>query len=218
MRHALASRRTVVNWSATVPRDPGRQRAIPNPRSPVDELRAVMSDYIRAMRWVAAVTALASACAHPGAPPRSSTSGLAIGAGVGYQVPAIGGEVLYHHALSPSLWLVPYVGVGAFPIDDVVRPGFAGGAMLAWGRTHRLAVDLGVGLAAVAQRVSLVTGETVDTRDFYGATAAAGYQLVTAGGFFLHALVGASVLLAEPPSGEGRWVPTLNLTFGYKIW
>jgi hypothetical protein len=170
------------------------------------------------MRWVTWLVLFVAACAHPGAKPRSATSGLAIAAGVGFHAPAIGGEVLYHHALARKLWLVPYVGAGAFPLEDVVRPGVAGGAMLAWGRTHRLAVDLSLGLAALERRFSPVTGETVDTRELYGATAAAGYQLVTAGGFLLNALVGGSILLAEPSGDDSRFLPTFNLTLGYKLW
>ena len=146
------------------------------------------------------------------------TSGLAIGAGLGYHVPTFGGELQYHQALAPRWWLVPYAGVGYFPTEGPSLTGAAGGVMAAWGERHRIVADVGIGLAGAWQFPSILTGNVVEVHPLYGVVWAGGYQYVSDGGFWICTMLGASYLLEDQGPGNSRWVPTTNVTAGYKIW
>jgi hypothetical protein len=165
-----------------------------------------------------AVSLIAACTAAAGKTPRNQTSGLAVGAGLGYHTPFVGAELQYHQAVAPRWWLVPYAGVGLVASDGPSMPGVAGGAMGAWGERHRIVVDASVGLEDALLFRSLLTGHVVELHPLYGAAAGAGYQYVADGGFWIGATLGAAYRFEDVGAGIDRWSPTLNVTTGYKIW
>jgi hypothetical protein len=165
-----------------------------------------------AMSLMAAGTASADDTA------KSRTSGLAVGAGLGYHVPFLGAELQYHQAIAPRWWLVPYAGVGIVATDGPSLTGVAGGIMGAWGVRHRIIVDASVGVEDAIGFRSALTGHIVEVHPIYGAVAGAGYQFLADGGFWISATLGAAYFFDDPAEGNSRWAPTLNVTAGYKIW
>ena len=149
---------------------------------------------------------------------KNRSSGLAVGAGLGYHVAAYGGELQYHQAIAPRWWLVPYAGLGIAPTGGPLLAGVAGGVMCAWGERHRVVVDAGAGLQGAEGYRSLLTGNLVEVHAMYGAVVAAGYQYVADGGFWIGAMAGPSYLFSDPNAATSRWLPALNVTAGYKIW
>jgi len=149
---------------------------------------------------------------------KNVSSGLAVGAGLGYHAPLFGGELQYHQVIARRWWLVPYAGLGIAPTGGPLLAGVAGGVMCAWGQRHRIVVDTGVGVEAAEVYRSLLTGNPVEAHSMYGVVMAAGYQYVADGGFWIGAMVGASYLFSDPATATSRWLPALNVTAGYKIW
>jgi hypothetical protein len=164
------------------------------------------------MSLVAAGTAAADKTA------KNRTSGLAVGAGLGYHVPFFGAELQYHQAIAPRWWLVPYAGVGIVPTDGPSLTGVAGGVMGAWGERHRILVDASVGIEGARWSRSVLTGNVVEVHPVYGAVAGAGYQYLADGGFWISATLGAAYVFDDRGAGNSRWAPTMNVTAGYKIW
>ncbi len=146
------------------------------------------------------------------------TSGLALGVGVGYQVVGFGGQVLYYEALGSGFWVVPYVGSGVIGTNGKFRGGIAGGVMGAWGRAHRIVLDMSAGVGAAQTRTSPLTGNVIDVRTRYGVSVALGYEYVADGGFWVRPTAGVTYLVDDPGANNSRWLPALNVTLGYKIW
>ena len=165
------------------------------------------------------MTSIASAQTGGGEPPgrgdRAVTSGLSVGMGLGHSSAGIGGNAAYYLQLPNERWrLALHVGVGVLGYvmtdhDADGRVGAAGGIMAAFGRRHRLVLDV---LAAPYQ-ADMVLGESIKL--YYGIGALAGYQWMARFGLELRAGVG----VAFCPTRAGAWGPAFDLvSIGYKFW
>jgi hypothetical protein len=152
------------------------------------------------------------------AEPKSETSGLAIGGGVGYQTPVIGAEALFYVQASRGFRVAPYAGFGVFPLAGVTRTGAAGGAMAIFGGKHRGFLDLSYGLGAVEVTKNLATGVVLNSQVFYGVTLAGGYEYMADGGFFVHPAIGVTYFTTTSPLLDKKLAPALGVALGYKIW
>ena len=159
----------------------------------------VPADLVKAVVGLVFLLLATGARADPS--PKSSTSGLALAGGLGYQTPFLGAQAAWYQQLSPSLRIAPWVG-GGFP-------GLAGGLMFLAGERHRLVLDLSYG--AVGALVSGGTDTATTTRVWYGGSLAAGYEFMADGGFFVRPMLGYS--LARDGSRGG----TFQLAIGYKL-
>ena len=153
----------------------------------------------------------------------SATSGLAVGAGVGYQSPVLGGQVDYywlpegspvHFAAHLGAGWVPPSKIGSAQTDGAL--GLAGGAFAFVGHHHRALLDVSYGLTGTQAQVA---GSTVLRQErSYGITAAAGYEYMSSGGFLIRATVGASFIVGDIyVPDQSRIVPTISLAVGWKL-
>ncbi len=156
----------------------------------------------------------------PAYTPKSETSGLAIGAGLGYQYALLGGQLLYYIQIPETLFRVtPYAGGGYWPStgDHDGKPGYSLGVMASFGGNHRVVLDLNYGLAAMEGYSS--DGIEFVTHTLYGITLALGYEYMSGGGFFVRPQFGGTYLTdAWTVVDESRLDVTLNIGLGFKIW
>lgn len=154
---------------------------------------------------------------------KGTTSGPALGIGLGYQSPVVGGQLDYYWLPEHSpVAFAAYFGSGWFPpvksgsVSSESAFGFAGGAFVFIGHRHRALLDVSYGLGGIE---ALIVGNTVIRQDtLYGVSAAAGYEFMSSSGFFVRAGFGVTYLFGDLfVPDEARVKPTVNLTLGFKI-
>jgi hypothetical protein len=148
------------------------------------------------------------------APTKNETSGLALGAGLGYQFAGFGGQLAYYLELGSALRIAPYAGGGVFPSEVGTKGGYAAGMMFSYGRRHRIVLDGGYGLAAVEGKKNVLTGEVIESRVVYGVTGALGYEYLADGGFFVRPTFGYTRFTGD---SDHEGTVTLNVALGYKL-
>lgn len=147
------------------------------------------------------------------------TSGLAFGAGFGYQTAGFGLLTAYYVRALPVLSIVPYAGIGKFPGPDTSPSGYAFGTMVQiGGGRHRLVFDIGYGLAGVYVQRSLGLQSTVTEHVVYGVTGAGGYEYLHSGGFFFRPTFGGTKITNDVVPRERQIVVAISLALGFKIW
>lgn len=167
------------------------------------------------LRLFACLTVLIASGASAQAQDRALTSGLSLGLGMGHSSAGLGGHVHYYLQLPSERWrLSAHAGVGVigyvmFDGEAEGRVGVAGGLMTAFGRRHRLVLDV---LAAPYQ-ASGETGERMKL--YYGIGALVGYEWMARYGLSVRAAVG----VAYCPADGGSVGPAFDLvSLGYKFW
>lgn len=151
---------------------------------------------------------------------KSRTSGLSLGAGVGYQTPIFGAQVTYDvRFVDARVSLVPWMGIGRWADFQLGssdpghwHTGYAGGMMAKYGDHHRLVVDLAYAPARFESSATTSCGPNGCTSDssgsiLYAVTGAVGYEYLASGGFFVRPMIGANSV-----------GPTAQLSVGAKLW
>lgn len=172
------------------------------------------------MRWVRLLSCLAllitaSTASAQEEQDRAATSGLALGVGLGHSSAGLGGHLHYYLQLPSERWrLALHAGVGVtgyvmFDGEAEGRVGAAGGVMTAFGRRHRLVLDV---LAAPYQ-ASGATGERMKL--YYGIGALIGYEWMARYGLSVRTALGVDYC----PSDGGSFGPAIDLILlSYKFW
>jgi len=150
-------------------------------------------------------------------PSKSQTSGFAVGAGIGYQFPVIGAELIYYVQLGDNIRIAPYAGAGIAPTTLGTLVGYAVGMMVIFGGRHRGLIDISYGLAAWEGKKDLATDTVLELRSVYGVTIAGGYEFMADGGFFVRPSAGATFLTSERRSLDEDVAPTFCVALGYKF-
>jgi hypothetical protein len=144
------------------------------------------------------------------------TDGLALGAGIGMSVGGVGASASYHIQWPERrLSLRPHVGVGWF---DASVPGHAAGIAGAFGRRHRVIVDVQLATFGVQQLV--LYGEELEDKLIYGIGLAAGWEWLSRSGFFVRASIGPAFAFL-PPLYQRAEAYSVNLNLielGAKLW
>jgi len=152
---------------------------------------------------------------------KDKTSGLALGAGIGYQTPLLGLMAAYYVQLGNGYRIAPYVGFGNFPTDKLSPWGYALGVMGVLGKgRHRFVLDLSYGMAGVAtQTDSTVFPPATSSKAVYGVTAAVGYEYMHGSGFFVRPLMwGYTGLTSEHAGAPGGTITFQLIAAGFKFW
>jgi len=157
------------------------------------------------------------------APGKTATAGAGFSVGAGHQYPWVGLNVAYYVPIPDSrFWLTPYFGAGGGVCTgestSSCATGGAVGAMGAWGRTHRIIVD--VFYSAIGAISPNLHGTYLPVVPVYGVGVAAGYEYMARSGFFLRGDLGVAYATSPPLAlGEMTLVPTATLIgLGYKLW
>lgn len=164
------------------------------------------------MKGLLCAVLLVAGTARAEAPSKSETSGLALGAGFGYQTPGLGVQAVWYQQLAPGLRIAPWLGAGDLPGNGYNLGGVAAGVMFLAGGRHRFVADLAYGLAGALITRRLSDNTVISARSAYGGSLSAGYEFMADGGFFFRPLLGVSV------ATEGQVLPALQLALGYKLW
>lgn len=152
---------------------------------------------------------------------RAETSGLSLGLGAGHPSGGLGANAYYYLQLPSERWrLAAHVGVGVIGYVTVDgekdgRVGVAGGLMAAYGRRHRLIMDV---LAAPFGAEGSIGGEDEHMRLYYGVGALVGYEFMARYGLNVRAGLGIGYC---PDRGRraGEVGLALDLvSVGYKFW
>jgi len=167
------------------------------------------------LRWLSCLALLIASTASAQEQNRAETSGLALGVGLGHSSAGLGGHVHYYLQLPSERWrLAVHGGVGIigyvmFNGEAEGRVGGSGGLMTAFGRRHRLVVDV---LAAPFQG-SGGTGERMQL--YYGVGMLIGYEWMTSYGLSISTALGISYC---PTHDGGAIGPAMDLvSIGYKF-
>jgi hypothetical protein len=135
----------------------------------------------------------------------ASTSGLALGAGVGFDNAGVGGHALYYlQTRSPRWRVAPHVGVGYFG-----RAAVSGGVLTAFGLQHRLVIDL----LATPVAGEGETGKKMTV--YYGMALLLGWEWYSATGVGIRLTIGPS-LDPTPHAPDVLFGGDLSLL--YKLW
>jgi hypothetical protein len=168
------------------------------------------------LRFLVCLVVLGAGSASAQTRDRATTSGLALGVGLGHPSGGLGGHAQYHLQLPSERWRISAhagVGVIGYIMFDGEREGavgVAGGIMTAFGRRHRLVMDV---LAAPFQ-ASGRTGEPIEL--YYGVGALLGYEWMAPYGLFVRTTLGVAYC---PRRGGGEFSPAIELvSLGYKFW
>jgi hypothetical protein len=167
------------------------------------------------LRWLllSCLTFLTARAASAQTEDRATTSGLSVGVGFGKPSAGLGGHVYYYLQLPSDRWrLAAHAGVGVFGLvvfDGEAHVGVAGGVMGAFGRRHRLALD-------VFTAPLRTTGSTEERMElYYGVGALVGYEWMARYGLSVRTTLG----VAYCPGNGGSFEPAGELvSLGYKFW
>jgi hypothetical protein len=163
-----------------------------------------------------AIDAIAAPQGHVDEPPErrapGARTGPAAALGIRHGYGLLGLQLSFPVAVSRSLALGPFVGVGGFPPLKEAEGHWtvAGGLLSYWGTRHRLFAELS--LAPVAIWTLELHGTLVATQPGYGPAAIVGYEFVAHSGFLVRTGGGAGLLLAE----GSQVVPLLSVGLGWK--
>lgn len=143
--------------------------------------------------------------------------GVSLGIGVGQQYAGLGGNLsVYFPVFDTPLTLAPVVGGGVASVEACCTEwAYSAGAMLLWGRNHRLVLSALYGPAdfeKVPQPSGSQRGNVL-----YGIIGLAGYELLTSGGFYMRWLVGAAHPLDTPEIDTDDILPAVTMGLGWKI-
>jgi hypothetical protein len=153
----------------------------------------------------------------PREPGKSQTSGLALGAGLGYQFAGVGAQLIYYVQLGDSARIAPYGGGGVFPSELKTVGGYALGMMASFGERHRGLVDVGYGLAGIEGIQGPFTDDLLESQLLYGVSIAGGYEFMADGGFFVRPSLGVTIYTTERRFSDRTATGTFCIALGYKF-
>jgi hypothetical protein len=153
----------------------------------------------------------------PAEPGKNQTSGLAIGAGAGYQFAVLGAQLIYYIQLADSVRIAPYGGGGVWPSELGTFYGYAFGMMASFGGRHRGLIDVSYGLAGIEGVKNVLEDTVLESESLYGVTIAGGYEFMADGGFFVRPSAGVTILTTETRFSDTKASPTFNIALGYKL-
>lgn len=143
-------------------------------------------------------------------------SGLALGIGIGTQYAGFGVQVGYYLVPPEKAFaLYGYAGVGT--LDRVAHEwviGSATGVMALFGRHHRWAIDLGIGM--VGQMVLEAHREQVAARPLYGVSLSVGREWMSLWNGSFRLLIGVTRLVDPAPALGDEWGLALSIGVGAK--
>jgi hypothetical protein len=146
---------------------------------------------------------------------RAATDGLSVGVGIGHASAGLGGRVHYYFQLSERWRLAVHgaVGINGYASSDGeadARVGAGGGVMAAFGRRHRLIIDV---LAAPFQ-ADAVIGERMAL--YYGVGTLVGWEWMARYGLAVRAGLGVQYCPARDGGSIGPAIDLVSLD--YKFW
>jgi hypothetical protein len=135
---------------------------------------------------------------------RAQTSGLAVGAGVGFENAGVGGQVQYYVQTANERWrIAPHIGVGYFG-----RAAVSGGVMALFGRRHRLVIDL------MASPAAADGGTGRATKVHYALSLLAGWEWMSFRGIAIRSTFGVGIGV----EGDEAFVAANPLSVVFKFW
>jgi hypothetical protein len=158
-------------------------------------------------------------CAVPGAEgasARSQSAGPVLVVEGGRHAGGLGLAAIYHQPLSGRpITLSGELGVG---MSGAVPRAVAGAAGVAasYGLHHRGIIGLAWG--ALGRSTLSLHGTDVADRSLYGPGLEGGYEYVSDRGLVIRALAGMAYLSPSWQEQLSRFVPTLAVAFGWKLW
>jgi hypothetical protein len=144
--------------------------------------------------------------------PPGARTGPSAALGIGHGYGLLGLQLSFPIAVSQSLALGPFLGVGGLPAHEEAEGVWtvAGGLLGYWGTRHRLLLELSV--APVALRTLDLHGTRVATDAAYGPAAIVGYEFVSDPGFLVRAGAGAGAPIIE----DSGIFPLISVGLGWK--